>query len=323
MTRSLLAVHADWSVNDRKRWMCRAHREDGTWRISAPVRVGPTATLITRLLTEAAGAPVALGVDFPLGLPRAYAALAEIGSFVGWLRGLELDDPLFEPCATLDEINLGRPFYPRRSVAGPGQMARQAAALGLPDTAGLRRMVDFRTARRPAGAPLFWTMGANQCGKGAITGWRDFLLPGIAQGLPVRLWPYAGAFRDLLEPGVVAVAETYPTEAMVQLGLRLKGSKRRQSDRAALAPALRQMMGLMGVVPNPALAGLLDNGFGPSGDGEDPFDSVLGVLGLIRVTDGAPDGTEAGQPGNADVIRAIEGWVLGQVDPPLDPQECA
>jgi len=50
------------------------------------LRVEPVrnvATLLDRLRVLAGGAPVALGVDFPIGLPRAYAArhLGSIADF--------------------------------------------------------------------------------------------------------------------------------------------------------------------------------------------------------------------------------------------------
>jgi hypothetical protein len=309
----MLAAHADWSVDPRKRWICKA-RYDGAWRIAAPEPVADSATLLARLAGEANHAPIALGVDFPLGLPRAYAARAGIPNFAAWLRRLSPDAALFQPCASLDEVSLARPFYPKSSVAGAGQMARLATALGLADTSALHRAVDLRTANRPAGAALFWTMGANQCGKAALAAWRDCLLPAFAQNQPVAIWPYEGSFNALLAPGTVALAETYPAEALVQLGLQRPRSKRRQSDRAALAAPIGAVMTRLGATPTGALAAMLDDGFGAKADGEDRFDCLLGVLAIIRVIGGASDGIP-----DDPVIRAVEGWVLGQVDPPLVP----
>lgn len=317
-----LAVHADWSVDPAKRWMSVARRRDGRWRVEPPEPVGEPAILCERLLDRAAGGAVALGVDFPLGLPRHYATMQGIPRFDDWLRRLDPADQLLRPCATLDEVNPARPFYPLKSVAGRGQMARHAAALGFEDAYALRRAVDFRTARRPAGAPLFWTMGANQCGKAAISGWRDCLMPAFARRVPIRLWPFEGRLAELLAPGRLVIAETYPAEAMVQTGLRLKGSKRRQIDRAAMAPALLALCEADRHEVDERLRLRIADGFGPRPDDEDPFDSLLGLLAVIRAVSGAADGTESGLPGGADVIRAVEGWVLGQVDPPIIP-ECA
>ncbi|WP_408858570.1 hypothetical protein [Acidiphilium sp. PA] len=309
----MLAAHADWSVDPRKRWICKA-RFDGVWSIGAPEPVAESATLLARLVSDAPHAPIALGVDFPLGLPRAYAARADIANFAAWLRRLRPDAALFEPCGSLDEVSLARPFYPGSSVTGAGQMARLAAALGLSDISALRRAVDRQTSRRPAGAALFWTMGANQCGKAALAAWRDCLIPGFAQKIPIAIWPYEGGFTDLLRPGGIALAETYPAEALVQLGLKRPRSKRRQSDRAGLALAIRAVMAGLGAIPTNSLAAMLDDGFGATADGEDRFDCLLGVLAVIRVIGGASDGIP-----DDPVIRAVEGWVLGQVDPPLVP----
>lgn len=311
-TSGVLAAHADWSVDPRKRWITLAHCRQGQCHLAPPVPVAAPETLIARLRAAANGAPVALGVDFPLGLPRQYAARAGITSFPDWLRRLHPDLPLFDPCRTIEEAGLDRPFYPKTSIAGPGQMARLAAALGLAGTGGLHRAVDRRTANRPAGAALFWTMGANQCGKAALAAWRDCLIPAFSQNQPIAIWPYEGSFDSLLTPGTIALAETYPAEALVQLGLQRPRSKRRQADRAALAAPIMSVITALDVTPDAPLAAQIADGFGPTADGEDRFDSLLGILSIIRIIRGAPDGTP-----DDPIIRAVEGWVLGQVDPPL------
>lgn len=314
----MLAGHADWSVDARKRWMTLVRRQGGCWRVTSPEPVGEPSSLIVRLLDLAEGAPVGFGVDFPLGLPRAYAARAGIGDFRTWLLGLDAAAPLFAPCPSLAEVGLERPFYPKSSIAGAGQMVVLAERLGLGGADALRRDVDWPTARRPGAAPLFWTMGANQCGKAGLAAWRDCLLPALRAGLPLDLWPYAGRFVDVLAPGRLALAETYPAEAMVQLGVPRLGSKRRQADRAGLAPAIAAAMARLGAVADAKLTAMLESGFGATPDGEDRFDSLLGALNVIAVIDGAPDGVP-----DDPVIRAVEGWVLGQVDPPRFPVRAA
>lgn len=315
MTASaILAVHADWSVDPRKRWMTAAMRDGGRWRMGAPEPVGDPASLFARLLDRASGAAVAFGGDFPLGLPRAYAERAGIGHFPDWLAGLDPAAPLFTPCDRLAEVSLERPFFPRAQARGAGLMASLADALGLEDASALRRDVDWPTARRPGAAPLFWTLGANQCGKGGLSAWREALIPAIRKGVPFDLWPFAGDVRDCLAPGRVVVAETYPREAMVGLGLTLSGSKRRRADRVAIAPSLRAVAKDLGIRLSADLLATIADGFGDRADGEDRFDSVLGVLGVIRVVNGAADGAPP-----ASAIRAVEGWVLGQTDAPVRP----
>ena len=264
--------------------------------------------MIARLRQAAGGGAVALGVDFPVGLPRAFAArYAGAADFPAFLRALADRPEFFRVCASLGEVAPDRPFYPARGIAGMTRAAH-AAALGFDGAAALSRACDRATSERPAGAPLFWTLGANQTGKAAIAAWRDLLLPALAAAVPPRLWPFHGDLRALLTPGAVAVAETYPAEALRHLGLRLKGSKRRQSDRAAIGPALRAAMAALHAGAGRGLARMIDDGFGTDAAGEDRFDSLLGVLAVINVLAGnRPDGTP-----DDPWLRRWEGWVLGQ-----------
>ncbi len=303
-----IAAHADWSVDARKRWMAVARRAARGWVLAPPEPVGDPATLFARLRAQAGGGAVALGVDLPLGLPAAYAERhARAADFMTFLRGLADRPDFFRVCDTLDEISADRPFYPRIGRAGMTRAAH-AAALGIP---ALGRACDAATASRPAGAPLFWTLGANQAGKAALSAWREMIVPALHAAEPPRLWPFQGGFRALLKQGGVVLAETYPAEAMTQLGVKRLGSKRRQADRAAMAPSIRAAMRRLDIRPARALAAALTDGFGADAAGEDRFDCVLGVLCVIAVADGArPDHIPADP-----AMRRWEGWVLGQGGP--------
>ncbi len=255
---------------------------------------------------------MALGVDLPLGIPRHFARARPESGFVEFLRGLSRDSSFFEVAAAIAEVGPERPFYPRRGVRGMRQ-APHAEALGLAGPLGLRRACDYATIERPAGAPLFWTLGANQVGKAAVHAWREMLLPALAAGLPIRVWPFEGAFRSLLAPSAIAIAETYPAEALRHLGLRLVGSKRRQADRVALsAPLLAAAAGLQ-AQPDPAMAAAIAAGFGADGAGEDRFDTLLGLLCVINVVEGGRADAAPDDPW----INRWEGWVLGQTALPL------
>jgi hypothetical protein len=190
-----------------------------------------------------------------------------------------------------------------------------AQALGLVDAAALSRACDRATIERPAGAPLFWTLGANQSGKAAIAAWKSLILPALATGAPLRLWPFDGAFRTLLAPGSVALAETYPAEALRHLGIRLRGSKRRHSDRVATAAPLLAVMDLLSATPDDTMQRAILDGFGADAAGEDRFDSVLGVLCVLNVLAGNRPDTPPDDPW----IRQWEGWVLGQTALPAMP----
>jgi Protein of unknown function (DUF429) len=319
-----LVAHADWSIDPRKRWVAVARPAgvacpggaSGTgntgWVLSAPRPVGEVASFLARLRAEAAGGPVALGVDLPLGLPRAYAAQRGETDFQHFLQATRNWPDFFRVCAVLEELAPERPFYPARGIAGMTRAAH-ALALGLGGAAGLSRACDRATAERPAGAPLFWTLGANQSGKAAIAAWRDLLLPALAAGEDLALWPFAGPYRSLLAPGAVAVAETYPAEALRHLGIKLRGSKRRQADRATVAGLLAAAMQRLGAVPEAALGNAIVDGFGADAAGEDRFDCVLGVLCVLNVLAGNRPDTAPDDPW----IRRWEGWVLGQTALPI------
>jgi hypothetical protein len=278
-----------------------------------PRLVGDPAVFLDVLRAEAAGAPVALGVDLPIGVPRLYAAQRSEPGFMAFVETIRGWPDFFAVCEALTDIRVDRPFYPARGVKGMTRVSH-ALALGLGSASGLSRLCDRATAERPPGAPLFWTLGANQNGKAAIAAWRDMLLPALALGRGgARLWPFEGPLLDLLAPGGVAIAETYPAEALRHLGIRLRGSKRRQADRAGVAEPLLAAMARLEVVPDAALVAAATGGFGADVNGEDRFDCILGVLCVINVLLGhRPDGTP-----DDPWLTTWEGWVLGQTALPV------
>jgi hypothetical protein len=100
---------------------------------------------------------------------------------------------------------------------------------------------------------------------------------------------------------------------MRHLALRITGSKRRQPDRAAYAPALLTAAARLSAVATPDLHVALRDGFGRAADGEDRFDSLLGLLCVLGVLTGARPDTAPPDPW----ITTWEGWVLGQTALPL------
>ena len=107
----------------------------------------------------------------------------------------------------------------------------------------------------------------------------------------------------------MALAETYPAEALRHLGMRLKGSKRRQADRAAVASQLAAAMAALGRSARPGVAaGDRPTASARDAAGEDRFDCVLGVLCVLNVLAGNRPDTAPADPW----ILRWEGWVLGQ-----------
>ncbi|MDB5372863.1 MAG: hypothetical protein JWP04_1505, partial [Belnapia sp.] len=133
---ALIAAHADWSMDARKRWITVARRDAAGWQAAAPRPVGALDALLAGLL--APGLPVALGLDLPLGLPRAYAAGRPEADFPAFLRRLAADAAFFAVSPGLDTVGPARPFYPARGLRGMTRAAH-AAALGFAGPAGLSR----------------------------------------------------------------------------------------------------------------------------------------------------------------------------------------
>jgi hypothetical protein len=171
-----VVAHADWGVNRRKRQVAIARLVSGGARHSprylvtslapAPEGLGPKGDLFHGLQEAAVPGQAMVGFDFPIGLPRAYAAVAGISSFPQFLDMLgsppweEFDVVACRP----SEITLYRPFYP----AVPGGTKREHLYHALRLTAPeLRRVCEAADAEM-----LFWTLGGKQVGKGALAGWR-------------------------------------------------------------------------------------------------------------------------------------------------------
>jgi hypothetical protein len=87
-----------------------------------------------------------------------------------------------------------------------------------------------------------------------------------------------------------------------------RSGKRWPPSRAANAGALLTWSQKAGVLLDPALGAALEEGFGTSADGEDRFDSVVGLFGMLNVVLG---GRPPGEPED-ERVRRIEGWILGQ-----------
>lgn len=297
-------AHADWSVAPTKRWMCVAVPQRVGWAAGIE-QVGPLPTLFDRLRRRAERAPVAFGVDAPIGLPRAFRP-TPCDDFPAFLRTLGRDSPFFDVCDDPADISPARPFYPRLSRAGV-RRHHLLDRLGIAAGEQLLRQCERKLGAQPAASPMFWTLGANQVGKGAICLWRDLLLPALCAPESPSLWPFEGALADLLRPGRVAVAETYPANAMRQLELGFNGSKRRQSDRRAVAGALRAHLDAVNAVPDATLAAKLEDGFGTAADGEDQFDSLLGLVRMLQLVRD-PSLDQRPDPATCH----WEGWILGR-----------
>ena len=307
-----LVAHADWSIDPRKRSMARAVRmANGNYLALAPEPVSDLEDLFARLKAAAGGGETAfVGFDFPLGVPRAYAKAARIDRFMTALPkfGRGAWKEFYAPADTQDEVSPRRPFYPNRP--GGTRRAHLIDGLNLTSPDELFRLCDHPTNLRTAANPMFWTMGAQQVGKAAISGWRDLIAPALRRDPAFHVWPFDGRLTELLTRPGITVAEAYPGEIYGHLKLQIAASnksKLNSTHRKEDAPRLLDWATQTKVQLSAALASDIRDGFGEGADGEDRFDATIGLFGMLNVIFGH---RTSGEPADA-VVRRIEGWILG------------
>lgn len=312
-----MVVHADWGINPNKRWMARSTLQDGRYVAHAPEPVDDASTLIHRLRLETNDdATILVGFDFPIGLPVEYAKKAGVQEFLALLPELgrgEWSD-FYRVAERLDQISLQRPFYPFNGLPkGSKKQQHLLDGLNVASMNDLRRRCDKPHPGRPqAAAPIFWTLGANQVGKAAISGWRDLLAPALrSPDLDVAVWPFEGKLNDLLQQRRTVIAETYPAEFYRHLGLNVR-SKRDQVDRQANASTLLRWANENNIVPTREMRSTIEDGFGPLSDGDDRFDAAVGLFGMLNIILGH---RASGEPEDR-ATHKVEGWMLGQLANP-------
>lgn len=190
----------------------------------------------------------------------------------------------------------------------PGGTKRQHLfdALGVSNPNDLLRICERATENRPAACMLFWTLGGNQVGKAAISGWREVIIPNLGS---IGLWPFDGKMEDVLNDHSVVIAETYPGDVYGQIGLpsRPVWSKRKRAGRKSVSNSLIDWASSQALEIDDRLTNLICEGFADGPEGEDKFDAFVGLLGMLGVVgQHIPEGV----PDNPD-ITVWEGWILG------------
>lgn len=121
------------------------------------------------------------------------------------------------------------------------------------------------------------------------------------------------------------LAETYPAEFYRHLGLDLRQAglgglqagfqartprtgKRSQASRQANAGRLLGWAESHSVFIDPLTRAAIADGFGRRAAGEDAFDALVGLFGMLNILAGE---RPAEGPADSQLI-AIEGWILGQ-----------
>lgn len=299
-------LHADWGTAPSKRWVAQASLgTDGRYTARNPNCIENHADLIPSIGRQIGAAKYALvGFDFPIGIPASYARLAGVTDFKRFLLGLDDEEwvDFYNVARTPTEISIQRPFYPL--APGKSRHTHLLRALGLDSIDDLRRECEKQRAGRRAACPLFWTLGANQVGKGAILGWQEVLAPALREAKHTKLWPFDGRLNDLLVPGRIVIAETYPAECYGWFFPEPLKAKGKLETRTKAGVHLLKWAESARVELDTALARTVKEGFP---DGDDSFDAVVGLFGMIEVVMRRP----SGEPANHR-IQTIEGWILGQ-----------
>lgn len=310
-------VHADWSASEAKKRVAVTARllPDHRYWIDAPKTVGRTGPWRERFgIPAGINGTFLIAFDFPIGIPAAYAQRVGITSFRDALPkfGDGRWRDFYDVCREAAEINLYRPFYPY----SPGGRSQKdlTTALGI-SWEDLHRRCELKTADRRAACPLFWTLGGNQVGRAALSGWREVVVPILSESKLAGLWPFDGPLVDLLESRSCVIVETYPTELYAHLGVRLplsdKGGKRKQPAREHYATQLLAKAAEVDAELSESARDLVASGFGYSPDGEDPFDAMVGLLGILKhLRTGA-----TAEPAPDTALVSVEGWILGQRPP--------
>jgi hypothetical protein len=306
-------AHADWGTAPRKRVVATATLQSGAWGARAPSIVGQAGGLLEKMrVDEGPRQPTLLGFDFPIGVARAYAQSTGIANFSAWFRELGLDSEFFEVAADVSEVSPSRPFFPNSiTVRTPGIKERFHAALGLSRADTLRRC-DRAHCRRRAASEMFWSLGPQAVGKATLAGWRDTLRPALAEpGRQYAMWPFDGSMATLLARADAVIVETYPAEAYRQLHLQMGtagSAKTRQADRRRDARRLLEWCAANAVVPDDDLAAQIVDGFGPTALGEDSFDAVVGLFGMLETIRREHEPALPDDP----AVTQIEGWMFGR-----------
>jgi hypothetical protein len=298
-------TNADWSMSDQKRWAATAECHGNCWKIeSPPSKVGCSSTFIDEAFKHGDRKRVLLGFDFPIGIPEAYGRQTGFSNFRDAL-GFFGAGPWEQFFASRPgEVSLRRPFYPRSSRKG-AKRATLGETLGIPSHDLMRECERTKHKRTPC--CLFWTLGPNQVGKAAISGWREVIIPAIKRKRGARLWPFDGTLAELAKAPGVVIAETYPADAygLVDAAFKSRESKRRLDDRKSKAKPILSWATRHGVAFSGEVKAALLNGFERSLGSDDAFDAFVGLLLMIELAEsGRPEPTES----HPNI--AWEGWIL-------------
>lgn len=236
--------------------------------------------------------------DFPIGIPVAFAKAAQISSFRQLLSDVESGrrPAFFQP-------------QPKPSTQHPFSTASLrdiAAALGVAPTE-LHRECDRATVNRNHAESTFCVRHVKRVGRSAIQGWAELLQPYF---LTSKLWPFDGTLSALLPTRGLIISELFAAEAVTLLKLELgRGfgrNKHSRADRVAVMDSLLRQVEACGLDRH---ARELVAAAVPASEFE--FDAAVMLVATLQIIEGILPVSEP----DADAVRQIEGWSLGQQYP--------
>ena len=304
-------VHSDWSINPSKRWTATAVRVRSDWRIASLLQTPPSSEFLTFLFDRSFR--TLAGFDFAVGLPQVYLDKIEM-DFLKFLVviGDRPWDEFSSVAVSSDQISIHRPFYPKSALRGV-RRSDLVRGLAVESFADLLRTCERKTSGRRAASPIFWTLGGNQVGKAALSGWNEVLRPARKRG--AQFWPFDGSL-ETLTTRTLTIAETYPAEAYRHIGFNLQSnmSKRDQSSRKWAAASIIQRCKTYHIQLTEDIQSSIVDGFGRQSSGEDAFDALAGLLSMIEVA----EGRRPASPFTNLAVQKREGWILGQIELPFE-----
>jgi hypothetical protein len=299
-------VHSDWSMHEKKRWSAIARQTKLGWRVDGINLFSE----ISDLLFGQRDHSILAGFDFPIGMPNFWYERAGVSNFLSFIDKVRSGEfpHFFNVSNTISEISSARPFYPNSSgKKGDKKRHHLLSQLNVCDSSHLFRECEIAKGNRPAASPLFWTIGAKQVGKAALSGWEEVVMPLIDKD--AILWPFQ-SFQLTEKSKSLVLVETYPAEYydFFEVGLMKRRSKRRQDHRIEAGSKMLSWLEGRNVSIASNLKTKIIDGFGFSEDGEDPFDAVVGLCGMLDVVLGNRPPSSKLSSFHLD----REGWIFGQ-----------
>lgn len=317
----MYVMHCDWSNGRKKRWMATAERfPDGKWLFSMPELVPElneeghrSGALqdncnLLKFLGRRPEQTTIVGFDFPIGICQFMGEKTGADSYRTLLNTLatkQLKEWL-SVCCTAHEISAHRPFYPNCNVAkGDGSRQKILTGVGASEWRQLLRNCERGGNGTKVAQSPFLTIGAGQVGKAMIAGWKSVIIP----ARELSIWPFDGDLQSLIDKGGTILCETYPGDVYARLGFPKRGwSKTKVEGRKACAPFIHAWLARH-AVGSSRLYHIVEDGFTKEHGGEDGFDALVGLIGMLDVIDGRqPEGA----PQDETTLR-WEGWILGRV----------